>query len=257
MCYRMGFFILGDIMGLLFLFLFIFVGLIVFFSWRYLKSKTLLWTALSAIGTCGAVIVAIYLPIYQEWSNSPRLEIRMPAYTDHFIRWGNEYKGPRRYYSIDVELVNMGNSTADDCQPILAAYGRNINGKWQHESNWAPIGLQWLLTNDEQLDRPYPERRDLPAKSSYIFRLGELWEDRPNLLILARHSIPTGQPDKFLAGEYCFEIKVDSSNTAPVVKYFKINWKDKFTQDETEKFRDEKSFKDNLVIEMLRTAPWE
>lgn len=233
-----------------------FLILVLFFVLIYRKNTRLLWISLTAIGTCGAVITAIYLPIYQKWAYRPKLEMLMPEYSDNFIRWGNEYKGDKRFYTLDIEIRNMGTAVAQDCQPFLTAVHKKQNNKWGKIKNWAPIGLKWLLTRRQQENDPYPEMRDLAPERSYIFKVGSIWEYIPDSFIIERHLIPTGQPDKFPPGEYCFEIKVSATNTAAVTKYFKINWEGGFSKEEIEKFRDATEFKKKISVEILNNVPW-
>lgn len=239
---------------LLILFLIIlFVGIIL----KYKKNPKLLWLALGTVSTLMVVIIAV-LPIYEKWVNRPKLEIRMPAYSDNFIRWGNEYASDRMYYCVDIELRNIGSSIAKDCQPFLTAIGKKENNEWKKTQNWAPIGLQWLLARNEQQADPYPEMRDLAPQRPYIFKLGYIFERLPDSFALARHITPTGQPETFGPGEHCFEIKVYSSNADPVIKYFKVSWESGITEDNKGNNSSILSnVKNSLEVKILKHAPWE
>ncbi|MDD5681684.1 MAG: hypothetical protein PHI59_10660, partial [Candidatus Omnitrophica bacterium] len=183
----------------------------------------------------------------------PRLELSEPDYTDNFIRWSNEVGSDRRFYSVDIELQNKGLSVAKNCQPFLTAMGKKENKRWTKVENWAPIGLQWLLTKDTERNEPYPEMRDLAPRCPYVFTLGSVWEGEINLFALERHRIPTGQAERFLPGEYCFEITIFSSNAKPVVKYFKVVWNGCGTQEDIKNID---QFKKYLVATMMRNHPW-
>lgn len=229
------------------------IGFIIFrYKFRYKGKEEQFWTALAAVATLAAVIVAL-IPIYKEYYCIPRLELKKPGYTDNFIRSGNEFGSDKRFYSVDIELQNKGWSVAKDCQPFLTAMGGQENKKWVKVKNWAPIGLKWLLTKAEQANEPYPEMRNLAPECPYIFSLGTVRERDIKFFALEKHLIPTGQTERFPSGEYCFEITVYSSNAKPIVRYFEVKWNGCGTQEDIKNID---QFKKCLSVTMMRNRLW-
>ena len=228
---------------------------LVWISCKYRRNEKVLWSALGATCTCFAVIVALYISISQELNNQSRLEIQIPEYSNNFIRWGNIVGQDEMFYSVDIEIINTGPAIGRDCQPFLTSVGIYEHGKWTRLKNWVPIGLVWV-SPAENYTNPYPEIRNLALKMPYVFSLGGVKETQPNTFKLDYHSIPTGQPDKFQTGEYCFEVTAYSSNANTITKYFKIIWRGDFKQENIGQFRNANIFKEKLIVSQLKKAPW-
>lgn len=235
--------------------LIILVILSVWIFYRYRKDENVLWNALSATGTFFAVVVVLYLSISQELNNRSNLEMQIPKYSNNFIRWGNIVGQDEMFYSVDIEIINTGPAIGRDCQPFLTSVGVYDHGKWTRIKNWVPMGLVWVLPA-ENYTNPFPETRNLALRMPYVFSLGGVKEMQPNTFKLDYHSSPTGQPDKFQPGEYCFEITVYSSNANTITKYFKIIWRGDFKQENIGQFRNADNFKEKLVVSQLKKSPW-
>lgn len=93
---------------------------------------------LIAAGTVGSAVSAIWAVIYLEiikpYFNRPILEIKEPGFENLFYRQApevNEQTGQQvgMGYYINLLLINKGNRTAKNCQPLLTSMGKLVDGK--------------------------------------------------------------------------------------------------------------------------------
>lgn len=220
-------------------------------TWLVLKEKDYVWRALAAIGTISAVVVALFYPSLSEWYQRPILEMHSPKYSNEYIRWGQQVGGGNFFCYVDIEVQNKGKTVADKCQPFLTAVAEKKQDQWQIEPNWVPIGLKWILGHSYMgSNRRATEEKNLVPNRPYIFSLGSVREGRDTTFALAYYLCPTGQRDKFIPGEYCFEITVFAANTKMVKKYYYISWRGGFSSDA-------KDFKKHLVIDVSNQSPFD
>jgi len=80
------------------------------------------WTAVGAVGTLAAVLVAIFvaifLPSIREFCNRPILEMSPRSYG--FLRWSHEPNSNPTVGigALEIELKNTGNSSRNDVSPF-------------------------------------------------------------------------------------------------------------------------------------------
>ncbi len=219
------------------------------------------WLAISAWATFCAVLIALFMPLLQDLTMGPRLLILEPAYTDRFIRWiGHKNEINNEYYqdySIDLELKNIGQSVAKDCQALLTAVADKTDTGWIPRSNWVPIGLRWVFEDSAHIATQYPEMVDLAPQRSYPFSLGIVSRYDCKNLVLTCHGILGGQSYQFPAGkEYCFEITVFSTNASTEVIYLLVNWIGYSKTDDITGFSTTENFKSKLIVDQQKHAPW-
>jgi hypothetical protein len=200
------------------------LGLVIIIGAKLVKQSV--WEALTAFGTIGAVIVALFYPIFHEWRVSPSIEISPPDYATGYLRSAQEYGGVMPFFFIDLKLKNTGKSMAKSSQPFISAVGEEVQGKWQKLPNWVPTPVYWVLDDWEEKagGKPTAERDLIPLRP-YYFTIGYLTPKYPDTLGLSRTIIATGQSEAFKPGKYCFEVTAYALDAEPITKYFLITWK--------------------------------
>jgi hypothetical protein len=194
------------------------------------------WIALSAIGTFSAVVVALHRDFILRWWGRPILEIgpyeMVPPYFQEAPQLRKvEVDGLERGTLIgiglyvNILLMNVGQTLAKNCQPLVTAVGRINDGKWQEVKNWTPLGLEWVLDETAQQATGKPtEERDLIPRKPYFFNLGCASTRHEMHFKLLVTTVPTAQNTMFPPGQYCFEIVVYGERVKPVTKYFHVEW---------------------------------
>ena len=180
-----------------------------------------IWIVLTAIGTVGAVVWAIFHQEILTRLRQPILEIRPfeqePPYfrqTDEFHP-GTSKKVGVGYY-INIPIRNRGKTLAKNCQAFIITMGHIDAGKWQQDKNWLPKGLWWTFEG--------PGEKNLVPDKPDQFSLGSLSIKQPDKFFLSTTFLTTGQPFDFDPGKYCFELKVFAENARSISKFFHVEW---------------------------------
>jgi len=189
-----------------------------------------IWPVLTAIGTIGVVLWAIFQQGILTWWQRPKLQIMPSEWKPPYFRSAPEVnrntgESVGLGYYVTITLKNMGETIAKNCQPLLTAMGRINADKWQKEENWLPLSLRWTLDelSERTAGKPTAER-DLVPHRPYQFSLGHVSTADPDNFTLAVIIRPTGQQTVFPPGEYCFEINVFAERIRPISKYFFLQW---------------------------------
>jgi hypothetical protein len=114
------------------------------------------WNALTALGTLGAVGVALYLGMYREYLKRPILEIdfyeKRPPHLRQVPPYRNGVKQAGSLYPISIRLTNVGKTIAKNAQVVINSMWTYQNDKWIIHPNWIPVPVKWAL--DEM--NPHP-----------------------------------------------------------------------------------------------------
>jgi hypothetical protein len=197
---------------------------------------------LIAAGTVGAAVSAIWAVIFLEiikpYFDRPKLEVKEPGFEHPFYRQApeiNEQTGQPvgMGYYINLLLINKGNRTANNCQPLLTSMWIRIENRWEHKKNWIPVALKWAMGEDDEyvqdiqragIFKKIREERNLIPIRPYYFNLGCISTAHADMLRILQVRFLTAQSDTFGPGEYCFEITVTGEEVKPLVKYIKVRW---------------------------------
>jgi len=185
-----------------------------------------LWAALTALGTLGAVGVALYLGIYREHLKRPILEIdfyeKRPPHLRQIPQHVVGNSKPESLYPISIRIKNVGKTIAKNAQVVINGIWSFENGKWITHPNWIAVPVKWAL--DEM--NPHPsEAKDLVPYRPYVFNLGVIRTFEPNILELKILISPLNQSIRYEPGNYCFEAMVCAEGIeGPIKKYFYIKW---------------------------------
>lgn len=186
------------------------------------------WTSLfTAIGTVGAVLVAIYLNICREWRRRPKLEIEF-SIGEPYCRPTTVLieKGPKQEeftkggYSIRIKVINKGSSTALNCRCRLENIYQRINNRLQLVGPFDPLGLHWV-------DHPWEDfgPTSLPPKASQFVDVFHSVEAERVLYIRREHFLTGIISTIAEKGEYYFHITAYAENAEPRQETFWLNWK--------------------------------
>jgi hypothetical protein len=197
------------------------------------------WEALTAIGTIGAVGVALYLNPYLEHKKRPIIKLALYESSAPHLRQTprfNRHNGQQLsgcMYPISVGVTNIGGVTAKNASIVASQVWTYKDNKWEPQPAWIPAPIEWAL------DERTPNRSDiknLVPHRPYVFNLALLdSESSPDFLRLRFYMSPGNQPELFPPGHYCLEVMICAEGIGnPVSKYFYINWKGKASRNLTE-----------------------
>lgn len=228
--------LIGLVVGFLFFAVILLVGAhkIGHSVWNAL---TAIGTTFAAVGTVGAVILALYLQIYLVRSRRPILELSPYELKPPHLRrvLGRDSQTGEKVcilYPLSIRLKNKGKTLAKRAQPLVTGLIRKIDGKWEHEDPWIPVPIRWGLDEYAELSTGRPtEERDLVPERSYIFNLGVLRTDISDHFRLNETVIPGNQPNAYPPGEFCIEVTAYAEDAEPITKYFHIIWGGGCTED--------------------------
>jgi hypothetical protein len=214
-----------------------------------------IWLVLTAVGTVGVVIVAVFYPLIIQWWQRPKLEIgffepepphlrKTPAYQSGQLLQGVTL------YPLSIRLRNIGKIAAKNAQPQISSMGEKVSGKWETQKNWIPAPVRWGFDEFALPITGRPtEEKDLIPDRAYFFNFGVLRTDHPNHFLLNPIAMPGGQKTKYPPGKFCFELTVYAQGADPAIKYFHIEWLGGCTQ----KFQ---NVKKQIIIKTGDKPPW-
>lgn len=202
-----------------------------------------IWSALTAIGTVGAVIWAIFHQGISERLRKPKLIINPYEEDPPYLRPvpTGTTENPVTSYILTFKLLNAGEAIAEKAQPLLTRVWSFEKGKWKPQEGWVPVPLRWVFDEIAQqaTDLEIPtdkgpakyksfgkptEEKDLVQHRPYLFSLGELSTRHPETFELLGLIFSRSQRNSYDAGEYCFEITVFSQRVDPKKKYVRLTW---------------------------------
>jgi len=193
---------------------------------------------LIAAGTVGAAISAvwaiIYLEIIKPKYHRPKLEITEPGFEPKFYRKApiKDKSGVRIDYYINILLKNIGNRTANNCQPLLIGMWKIIQQKPAKEENWISVPLQWAGGEKREYGtNKIREERNIIPHRPYYFNLGKISTNHPDEFVILYLPSLAGQRPKIGPGEYCFEVTVTGEEVDLPRKYFYVTWRGGCTGD--------------------------
>jgi hypothetical protein len=182
---------------------------------------------LTAIGTVGAVIVAIFLPIIQHFLNKPKLKVGLnfspPDCHITLAKRGDNY--------IDVFLMrffvqNKGRSTAKNLEVTVDKIFLKSNGDWEICSNFLSSNLLWTNQNGSVLNNLLPKsRRNVDLAYIYKPVVSVRNQDETEMVVCISNII-FDDFNRFYPGDYKFVIIVGGSNCDPITKEFIISFKE-------------------------------
>lgn len=193
---------------------------------------------LTAIGTVGAVILALWSQEIKNIINKPKLEIEIEKKEDpklmkliQLSSTGELYKG----YFIVCSIKNSGKEIAKDSQIQLTSIMKKKDGDWKIAKPWIPLQMTWVISKGI-FHTKNEVSRDLIRNAPNLFTIGAFSNNiYHGSLILNYYSSNKIQPESLPPGEYCFEITTYSpSLKEPLKRYIYISFDDFKPQDEFE-----------------------
>src|SRR5580704_6370844 len=135
---------------------------------------------LTALGTVGAVVLALSLALYGEqvkrWTFHPALRLRAHVRRpdgDKVSRWAQFQDGRRidlgESWYFRLAVSNDGNETAEDVQVFLAKVERKHGHKFEKVIRFTPMNLRWTNTDDERTSRDRVTRPTLLADTPAMY----------------------------------------------------------------------------------------
>jgi hypothetical protein len=227
------------------------IGLAVF---AYLLGHPI-WKVLTAVGTFGAVVWAIFQQGILAWLRRPKLVFRFyesePPHLRQVPLW-NTKTGKRiaTGYALSIQLINRGKTLAKHAQHLVTGKAVLEDGKWQVQKNWIAVPIRWALDVPAEMGTGDPtEERNLIPNRPYPFNLGLLRTDDPIHFYLNPVTMPGNQDTVYGPGEFCFELTVFAEGAKPAKKVFHIKWLGGCIEDFEE-------VKKRITIYMKVRPPW-
>ena len=218
-----------------------------------------IWAVLTALGTCGAVLVALFYQPLRTWYKKPILEIGLyEPEPPHLIRVPVDQSGEKVSnnkektiaYILYMKLINTGKSIARSAQPLITNVGSFKDSKWQIQAYWLPLPLLWAFDEWSQKATGKPtEEKDLVPQRPYIFNIGTLSTEKPDTFDLLCHIASKSQTVSYGPGEHCFEVTVYALESQTARKYIRLQWDGGCT-------RDFVKVKSKIIVSAMDRAPW-
>ncbi|MFH1123649.1 MAG: hypothetical protein V1758_08325 [Pseudomonadota bacterium] len=197
-------------------------------------------TALTAIGTFGAVVVALWHQDLRSILRRPKFQIALHEPEEpHLIKLMGTVPGiagPEEYKGLFVvcHILNDGKETAFKSQVHLTnLYRKDQDGIWRLAKPWIPLPLKWVIPISAwDLEREMG--RDLVSKIPYLFTIASFSkEKRDGQVLFTYYSSNRIQPETLTPGEYCFELTAFAVGVDnPFKQYLFVTFND-FVQEPT------------------------
>ena len=209
-----------------------------------------LWAEiLGAIGSFGAVIIALYKEPIWAIINAPRLEMNVGndgpfCSIENTMSGGGDEIG--KFIEICGKITNCGMSAANKCQVTCEEiYTLGADGKYSasDKHQFRPMSFKWSDTDSKELDIPnelhgYIKLAEIRARGS---ELGGETGEKSNGKKNSKLYIVVSIPDKTVKGK-CIELEPDCNKvilplelfcagTKPRKKFVKIIWEGKSIAD--------------------------
>lgn len=176
---------------------------------------------MTAIGTVGAVLVALFGPVLWSWWRRPRLKITYkPA--EPFCRDNVPLEGGALAHWIRVMVTNEGRSTAKRCKGQVIKVVRQEDNSVRSDID--PLPLRWAGVPEGQEMNP----RDLSPKESQYLNVAMARTDNQNAVIIATDLSgdfrPGFSPTLEAGRRHKITVAVYADNADPVTAEFVITF---------------------------------
>ena len=184
------------------------------------------WKAIGALASIILMLWVVFQQVILMWLDRPVLKIPDYKHEPPFFRQAASFydkgtKVAKGCYYVNLQLINQGESVANNVQPQLSAIWELKNGEWHKEPNWLSVGLKWIF--DEQNEKP-TEDKDLVPHRPYLFNLLTLSTLNPGTFALLTIFRTTGQKYDFPLGKYCFEVTISGERIRPIMRYYLVDF---------------------------------
>ncbi|MGD0590740.1 MAG: hypothetical protein ABSA44_08080 [Bacteroidota bacterium] len=208
---------------------------------------------LQAIGTIGAVIVALFFFFWErirEWWNKPHLGISLqfnPPDCHRIITVAQRDDGrivnPDAFW-FRLTASNKGRNSAKDLEAIISNMERKNNNTWETYSPFLPSNLKWTHISTQYLPMLLPKtekKLDLGHIMDPNFRRAFLSERNPALTNIPNaqalfHFEVATQPsngyNNIPPGEYRFELIVGAANCSPISTIISLSFSGNWNRQE-------------------------
>jgi hypothetical protein len=162
---------------------------------------------LVALGTCAAVLVALFGPVVRHWWRRPRLSVQRDLGTllgDELIFAGGDDRS--QVLVVTVMVTNHGRSQADEAEAILTALQRFGPLPSENASEEVPEIEVPAVTRGAlqfELGRPGDARINIPPKSSRTLQVVMLGTDKRIREELADRNEQTPAAEHAVNGLFC------------------------------------------------------
>jgi hypothetical protein len=198
---------------------------------------------LTALGTLGAVVVALVLALWGEKIGRlvvrPKLSLKTHVGrpdSDRTRRQTNTGTSAGTAYFFRLAIRNLGNTTANDVQVFLDRVERIVNGEPQKITECTPMNLLWANRGSATLPRLLPQMPPIYCDLVHIEEPmpGLNSPEKPGALLFLDVEFPSNTGGHVLgAGTYFFRIILAGANCRPrrykLEVVFPGNW---FAQEE-------------------------
>ena len=173
---------------------------------------------MTAFGTLGAVLVALFGPMLWGWWRKPRLEISYEP-REPYCRytWLLERGNPESHW-VRVKVTNGGRGTAKRCKgKMIAVYRADGSLREDRDS----MLLHWAGMLPEQGLEPL----DLAREEHQLLDVVHARSDRRDAALVVADPTPAGFPKELEAGQpHRVRLAVYADNADPVTKDFVITY---------------------------------
>lgn len=178
---------------------------------------------ISAIGTVGAVAVALFLFFWDRWSGKATLGVILrpepPDWSFATLGHPTEEEPTQTVFVLRLAANNRGRATARTVEAIIHQVEQQKDGAWVPVQTFLPSNLRWTHTADRQLHLLVPE-------APKLFDLGEVQQNGPAdcILLVAITPQPTRAYNIFFPGMYRFSITLAAENAPAAHTRFELSF---------------------------------
>lgn len=184
---------------------------------------------LTAIGTVGAVIVAIFMPLFQRLYSKPNLSFGLNySHPDCNMTTGKYMDNPIDAFFLRFYVENIGRTTAKDIEVTVDKIEKKNEDKWQLCTDFLPSNLVWTNIGVPILNNLLPKaKRNVDLAFIFHPLFTQCGKDETEMIV----TIATNPFDNFNVlchGEYKFSVVVGGSNCDPIKENFFLSFTEKW-----------------------------
>lgn len=194
-----------------------------------LENKKLILQVFIAIGTVGAVLLALFRDFIREIIRKPKLDVKFYEASSPYLRDVPPPKADQLHqHVLTLYILNKGKSVAESCQPLITRLWIKDEEEWIAPKGWVQLPLDWVFVSRSKKEDLF--EIDIVPYRYYPFNICSFFEN--HTLKLTAPIKSRSQPIIFNRHTtYCIEVTVFSVNAKSITKWIYIEWKGVFSKD--------------------------